>query len=193
MQFTLDIDGHTPLIEDIDARLRHHFPDFPPRYLILDPVSQMVMSLLGGRTKTHVSRAARANIIGHFRNWSEVRDADADHVFSLIRKVTWAEKKSRSIKSILTRLSDGSERPSLDHLQDMSVQRAHEWLENIKGIGPKIAAAVLNTSAGQAVGPDRVPSIATALPGMSAAGSVPLCGSFHRSVIGPVRQARNQC
>lgn len=142
----MDFDRRTDLLREMQARLARHYPDYPPRYLLLDPVSQLVMSLLGGRTKSPVSKAAHAGLLRCFRNWSEVRDADVRRLERLIQNVTFADIKARRIKTILSFLSRRTGRPSLAVLDGLSVQQAHAWLERIDGIGPKIAAAVLNTS-----------------------------------------------
>ncbi len=44
------------------------------------------------------------------------------------------------------RVSDETGYPSLDHLEAMPVEAAHNWLEDLPGVGPKTAPAVLNTS-----------------------------------------------
>lgn len=147
MQYILDMEGWGDRLHLIDRRLREYFHGFPPRYLILDPVSQLVMSLLGGQTYSHLSRAAHARLRAHYGpHWSAVRDAGLEAVEACIRGVTRAEQKAHYIVDILDQLSDGKGEPSLDHLKGMSVADAHRCLEELKGVGPKIAAAVINTS-----------------------------------------------
>ena len=146
MQYILDVDGKSERLEWAEERLQAYFVSFPPRYILLRPVSQLVMSLLGGQTYGHVSRAAHQNLIRTFQSWSEVRDAPYDQLYSLIRDVTWADVKADRLKSILARISGADGHPTLGDLRFKSVERAHQWLEAIEGVGPKIAAAVLNTS-----------------------------------------------
>jgi endonuclease-3 len=146
MQFFLDMDGRTEALRMIHKRLRDHFVGFPPRYVILDPVSQLVMSMLGGHTYSHVSKAAHADLVRNYRNWSDVRAAPVRDIEYIIRNVTYAEVKASRLVRALALISDESGHPSLDHLAAMSVEAAHDWLERIPGVGPKTAAAVLNTS-----------------------------------------------
>ncbi|GLQ21563.1 endonuclease III [Algimonas porphyrae] len=141
------MEGGTDRLRRIDASLRGHFPGFPPRYLILDPVSQLVMSLLGGQTRSDVSRAAHLALWSRYGGcWSAVRNAGPDAIHALISDVTYADRKALYMVDILTRITGPSGRPDLGHLTAMSVAEAHAYLEGLKGVGPKIAAAVLNTS-----------------------------------------------
>lgn len=146
MQYVLDIEREEARLQAAEDCLKLYFVRFPPRYILLKPVSQLVMSLLGGQTYGHVSRAAHLNLIQTFQSWAEVRDAPYEHVYDLIREVTWSDVKACRIKAILSEISGPDDRPSLDSLYALSVEQAHHWLESIDGIGPKIAAAVLNTS-----------------------------------------------
>jgi len=146
MQFLLDMDGRTEALSTIHQRLTDHFVGFPPRYVILDPVSQLVMSMLGGQTYSHVSKAAHADLVTNYRDWSNVRDAPVSDIEYIIRNVTYAEIKAPRLVQALALISDESGCPSLGHLEALSVEASHDWLERLPGVGPKTAAAVLNTS-----------------------------------------------
>ncbi|MEL6687043.1 MAG: endonuclease III [Pseudomonadota bacterium] len=146
MQYILDVDGQKRRLQWAEEQLSRYFVRFPPRYIILPPISQLVMSLLGGQTYGHVSRAAHQNLLQNFKSWSEVRDAPYNQLHRLIRGVTRSKEKAEHIQSILSDISDRDGRPTLDHLKDLSAEDAHRWLESIKWVGPKIAAAVVNTS-----------------------------------------------
>ena len=132
MQYILDVDGQKRRIIWAEDKLQNYFVRFPPRYILLNPVSQLVMSLLGGQTYGHVSRAAHQNLIQTFKSWSEVRDAPYNQLHGPIRHVTRSKEKAQHIQSILRSISGSDGRPTLDHLKDLSAQDAHRWLESIK-------------------------------------------------------------
>ncbi|WP_298915405.1 hypothetical protein [uncultured Algimonas sp.] len=140
------MDDRESLLRRVDARLRRHFTGFPPRYRLLDPVSQLVMSLLGGKTFGPVSRAAHARLVATYDNWSDVRDAPIGDIEAIIRPVTHWKKKAERLQRALRAFTDDDGTPDLDWLSDLTVEEGHRRLEAINGIGPKTAAAVLNTS-----------------------------------------------
>lgn len=105
MQYLLDMEGWADQFAHIDARLRDYFIGFPPRYLILDPVSQLVMGLLGGQTYGHVSKAAHRALLHRYGNWAHVRDAGVDPVRHLIAPVTYAEDKAKNLIATLETIS----------------------------------------------------------------------------------------
>lgn len=146
MQFDFDMEDRGGLIREVDRRLRRRFVDFRPRYRLLDPVSQLVMSMLGGQTYGHVSKAAHARLVSTYADWSAVRDAQREAIERLIRPVTHWQSKAERIQRALTKFTDASGQPCLDWLADLSVEDGHRRLEEVNGIGPKTAAAVLNTS-----------------------------------------------
>jgi endonuclease-3 len=110
----------------------------------LDPLSELVSSLLSHRTKNADSGRAFKALRERYRTWSAVRDAPARDVQDAIRAVTWPEQKGPRLQQVLrqiTILRGGV--LSLDFLGDMTVPEARAWLEQLPGVGPKTSAATL--------------------------------------------------
>ena len=113
----------------------------------LDPLSELVSSLLSHRTRNAASgaafRALRARWNG---DWAAVRDADPAEVEASIAGVTWPEQKAPRIQAILRRITELRGELSLDFLAELSVPEARAWLEELPGVGPKTSAAVMSFS-----------------------------------------------
>ena len=112
----------------------------------LDPLSELVSSLLSHRTKNRDSKRAYDALTARYASWEEVRDAPLAEVEATIAGVTWPEQKAPRIQSILKEIAVRRGSLDLGFLADMPVPEAREWLESISGIGPKTSAAVLSFS-----------------------------------------------
>ncbi len=112
----------------------------------LDPLSELVSSLLSHRTKNKDSGEAYANLVHTFGSWEAVRDAPVHEVQNAIRPCTWPEQKAPRLQEVLRRITEQRSRLSLDFLADMNVTDARLWLESLPGVGPKTSAAVMSFS-----------------------------------------------
>jgi endonuclease-3 len=115
-----------------------------PYFHELDPLSELISSLLSHRTKNRDSGRAFKQLRTRFPSWEEVRDAPLNEVQEAISPATWPEQKAPRIQNILHEITirrDGG--LSLDFLRDMTPLEARHWLEQLKGVGPKTSAAVL--------------------------------------------------
>ena len=146
MQGRLDFDGLKPRLLDIHEHLDAHFGHRQPVYLRLDPVSQLVMSLLGGRTRSEQSKAGFIALLQRFGDWQSVRDARLHDVLDCLPHVTFAENKAPRLQASLGIITGHDGRPTLDHLSGLTTPQAQTWLETLPGVGPKVASAVLNFS-----------------------------------------------
>ncbi|HEX8429877.1 MAG TPA: hypothetical protein VF625_01275 [Longimicrobium sp.] len=115
-----------------------------PWFHELDPLSELVSSLLSHRTKNRDSGRAFRQLRERFAEWSEVRDAPVAEVEAAIAPVTWPEQKAPRIQEVLRRVGElrGGDL-ELDFLEGMPVAEARAWLESLPGVGPKTSAAVL--------------------------------------------------
>ncbi|HYO10265.1 MAG TPA: hypothetical protein VER17_14955 [Tepidisphaeraceae bacterium] len=110
----------------------------------LDPLSELVSSLLSHRTKNADSGRAFKALREKFRTWSAARDAPLRDVQEAIGAVTWPEQKAPRIQQVLRQITIVRQGVlSLDFLRDMTVPDARAWLEQLPGVGPKTSAAVL--------------------------------------------------
>ncbi len=109
----------------------------------LDPLSELVSSLLSHRTKNKDSGQAFKQLRAAFPSWEAVRDADTEAVQKAIAPCTWPEQKAPRIQQILRQITKEKGTLSVDFLSDISVTKARAWLETLTGVGPKTSAAVL--------------------------------------------------
>jgi len=112
----------------------------------LDPLSELVSSLLSHRTRNADSGAAFKALRARFPEWAEVAAAPLAEVEAVIARVTWPEQKAPRIQAILRAIEAERGTLSLDFLEGLTVEEARAWLERLPGIGPKTSAAVLSFS-----------------------------------------------
>lgn len=112
----------------------------------LEPLSELVSSLLSHRTKNSQSAKAYANLMETFGSWEAVRDAPLDAVEAAIQPCTWPEQKAPRIQQVLRDITAQKGSLSLDFLGELAPAEARDWLETFPGVGPKTSAAVLSFS-----------------------------------------------
>ncbi|GJG85652.1 hypothetical protein tb265_08330 [Gemmatimonadetes bacterium T265] len=127
----------------------------------LDPLSELISSLLSHRTKNADSGRAFKQLRRAFPTWAAVRDAPVEAVREAIRPATWPELKAPRIQATLREIAsrlggaatsgetardDPLSDDALDFLGALPVHEARDWLESITGVGPKTSAAVLSFS-----------------------------------------------
>jgi hypothetical protein len=98
----------------------------------LDPLSELVSSLLSHRTKNSDSGRAFKQLRRRFPTWDAVRDAPTADVEDAIAPVTWPEQKAPRIQAILREISarQGTlDEHTLDFLAERPVREARDWLE----------------------------------------------------------------
>jgi endonuclease III len=131
---------------EIHHRLCGVFSCPVPYFHSLDPVSELVSSLLSHRTRNADSGRAFRALRARYPTWEALRDAPTPEVQKTIAGVTWPELKAPRIQAILRAVTERRGALSLDFLGDLPVAEARAWLEGIPGVGPKTSAAVLNFS-----------------------------------------------
>jgi endonuclease-3 len=144
MQVAFDF-GQTNGLTLVRNRLRKIFRpalDGPRR----KPLAQMVRSMLGSRTYDAVSESAFKRLVGAYPRWEALAAANPDDVERIISSVTFAEKKAPQIVLALNKVRVRAGAYDLDFLEDLDVTPALAWLEQLTGVGRKVAAATLNFS-----------------------------------------------
>lgn len=114
-----------------------------PFFQDLDPLSELVSSLLSHRTRNADSGRAFKQLRARFADWPSVRDAPTSEVQEAIAPCTWPEQKAPRLQAILRAITVQRGELSLELLGEMPVIEAREWLEDLPGVGPKTSAAVL--------------------------------------------------
>lgn len=145
MQGLLPFEDTIATPAELHGKLMERFGAPGPWYH-LDPVSQLVMGLIGGRTRSGVSLVGFEALRFHLRSWEAVRDAPVRDVWACIAPVTFAEVKAPRLKAALQQVTALRGRLELDFLADWPVEPALAWLECLPGVGRKVSAATLNFS-----------------------------------------------
>lgn len=141
------IDNKIEFVLEVHHRLAEVYGSGIKYFHDLDPLSELVSSLLSHRTKNSQSAEAYRNLINKFGTWEAVRDAPTEAVQQAIHPCTWPEQKAPRLQQVLrkvTELNDG--KLSLDCIESMEIPAARQWLEALPGVGPKTSAAVLSFS-----------------------------------------------
>ena len=116
----------------------------------LDPLSELVSSLLSHRTRNADSGRAFKSLRAAFPTWAAVRDAPTADVERAIVACTWPEQKAPRLQHVLRTIAadrDGDlGEHALDFLAELPIADARGWLERLPGVGPKTSAAVLSFS-----------------------------------------------
>ena len=131
---------------EVHRRLGEEFGLPIPYFHNLDPLSELVSSLLSHRTRNADSGRAFKALRLRFPDWAQVIDADVAAIEALIHGVTWPEAKAPRIRQVLRDVRDRHGSLDLDFLADMEPGAARSWLAAIPGVGPKTSAAVLSFS-----------------------------------------------
>lgn len=139
-------DDRRTLLRQVHARLCEAYHCPIAYFHALDPLDELVSSLLSHRTKNADSARAFRQLRERFPDWESVRDAPVAEVEAAIAPCTWPEAKAPALQRTLRALTERQGRLDLGHLAGMEVAEARGWLESLPGIGPKTSAAVLSFS-----------------------------------------------
>ena len=140
------LDTKKDFVLDVHRRLSEVYGSGIKYFHDLDPLSELVSSLLSHRTKNSQSAQAYANLRGRFQSWGAVRDAPVAAVQEAISPCTWPEQKAPRLQQVLRLVRERHGSLTLDFLAGLDVAAARQWLEALPGVGPKTSAAVLSFS-----------------------------------------------
>ena len=121
----------------------------PGRRPHMDPISELVSTILSQNTNDVNRDRAFQQLRARFPSWEDVRDADVEEIRDAIRVSGLADSKAATIHRALRRITEERGELSLGFLQEMSVEDAKNWLTETKGVGVKTASIVLLFSLGR--------------------------------------------
>jgi endonuclease-3 len=133
---------------EIHSRLLEAYgePQWRPH---MDPVSELVSTILSQNTNDVNRDVAFDRLIARFPTWEQVRDAGSEEIIEAIRPAGLANQKGPRIQEALRIITQEQGEMTLDFLADWPVEQAKAWLSSINGVGPKTAAIVLLFSLGR--------------------------------------------
>jgi endonuclease-3 len=122
-------------------RLLAHYG--PPEREPLDPVSELVCTILSQNTSDLNRDRAFAQLRARFRDWDAVRTAPLDALREAIRPAGLAAIKAPRIQQALEAVRARAGTLDLDFLRALPLEEARAWLTGLSGVGPKTAAIIL--------------------------------------------------
>ncbi len=136
------------LAHDIRPRLLENYGQ-PEWRSPLPPIDELVSTILSQNTNDTNRDRAFNSLRSVLPTWEEVRDGETADVIEAIRTAGLANQKGPRIQEALKQITRERGELELDFLNDRSTDEASQWLQGIKGVGPKTAAIVLLFSMGQ--------------------------------------------
>ncbi|GGO97405.1 endonuclease III domain-containing protein [Stakelama pacifica] len=106
----------------------------------------LVQGVIGARTKSEISNAATDRLLQRYGSWEGVADAPIAQLQGELTTQTYPNIAAERLKSALTDLVARRGAADLSHLGGMATPDAMDWLEQLPGVGRKVAAGVMNAS-----------------------------------------------
>jgi endonuclease-3 len=127
------------VLERLDERYDH------PRWTgpRLDPLSELVLTILAQNTSDVNSHRAFVLLRDRYPEWEAVLAAPTDELASVIRPGGLPNIKARRIQQVLAEIRDARGGFDLAFLGELPVPEALDWLTALPGIGRKTASIVL--------------------------------------------------
>lgn len=110
-------------------------------------INQFIRSFIGSRTLDWQSDRAFTRLLNRYSGPEALAEAPAAEIEAALDGVQFADKKARELKAALLHIRARAGAVDLELLADLDVNTALVWLEQIRGVGRKVAAATLNFSA----------------------------------------------
>ncbi len=109
----------------------------------LSPIGELVSTILSQNTNDNNRDIAYDSLRKKYPTWEQVRDAEQNQIMAAIKTAGLANQKGPAIQNALRVITEERGEIELDFLKTKTSQGASEWLEKLKGVGPKTAAIVL--------------------------------------------------
>jgi endonuclease-3 len=110
----------------------------------LDPVSELVLTILSQNTADTNSFRAFTALRARYSSWDQVLDAPTDEVVEVIRPGGLAPTKAPRIQHVLAEVQAATNGSwDLSFLRTRPLPEARDWLVSLTGIGRKTASIIL--------------------------------------------------
>ena len=114
----------------------------------IDPLSELVLTILSQHTSDVNRDRAFAAMKQRFPTWEEVRDVPTEELAEAIKPGGLSNIKAPRIQSVLRLIWEERGSFDLGFLNEIPLEEAKAWLARFKGVGPKTAACVLMFACG---------------------------------------------
>ena len=147
MQLPLGPDQRTETLSTLQALLVQRFGRIERAAAAWrQPEWVLVQGVIGARTKSEVSNAATDRLLKRYGSWEAVAKAPLEELQAELVTQTYPNIAAERLKGSLSALVALRGAVDLSHLEEMDTLAAMRWLEQLPGIGRKIAAGVMNAS-----------------------------------------------
>jgi len=119
-----------------------------PWHRRLEPVGELVQTILSQNTSDANSGRAYSSLMQRFGSWDRIAAASPGEIAGAIRAGGLADVKAKYIRSALSALIKEKRGFDLEFLRRLPVKEAREWLVKLPGVGMKTASCVLLFSLG---------------------------------------------
>ena len=111
-----------------------------------DGVRQLLITILSQNVADENTARAAENLFNDFENYTEIENSSIEQLADSINPAGLPETKAKRIQRTLNALRNqgSSDDYSVEFLGEMEDSEAQDWLQEIKGIGPKTASVLLN-------------------------------------------------
>jgi endonuclease-3 len=147
MQLPLGDDPRTQTLRQLQPRLIQRFGriERAPRERRA-PEWVLVQGVIGARTRSEISNAATDRLLAEYGSWEVVAEAPLEELQAALATQTYPNVAGERLKACLADLVARRGAVDLLHLEPMETDAAMVWLEQLPGVGRKIAAGVVNAS-----------------------------------------------
>ena len=115
----------------------------PARTRRLDPLSELILTILSQSTSDTNRDRAFAGLKARFPDWSQAARAPRAAIEAAIRPGGLSRIKSAVIRNVLRKVMADQGALRLDHLKELPVEEGRRYLLSLHGVGAKTAACVL--------------------------------------------------
>ena len=111
-----------------------------------DGVRQLLITILSQNVADENTARAAENLFNDFEDYEAIENSSIEELADSINPAGLPETKAKRIQRTLKALREheSSDDYTVDFLGEMEDSDAQDWLEEIKGIGPKTASVLLN-------------------------------------------------
>ncbi|NIU77751.1 MAG: DNA lyase, partial [Gammaproteobacteria bacterium] len=115
----------------------------PPEKPRLDPLDELMLTILSQNTSDTNRDRAYAALRSRFPDWAAVLNAPREEVEEAIRPAGLWQQKARVLQETLASILEDQGELDLSVLDEMSNDEALDYLTGFRGVGIKTAACVL--------------------------------------------------